>query len=69
MIEPTECESLATLDEFADAMIAIAEEAKTTPDRLHHAPLTMPVQRLDEVTAARKPDLRWNPPDEPSTQS
>lgn len=69
MIEPTECESLATLDEFADAMIAIAEEAKTTPDRLHHAPLTMPVQRLDEVTAARKPDLRWNPPDEPSAQS
>ncbi len=64
MIEPTECESLATLDAFAAAMIAIAEEARATPETLHHAPHTMPVQRLDEVTAARKPDLRWSPPGE-----
>ncbi len=59
MIEPTECESLATLDRFVDAMIHIAREAAHHPDRLHHAPHTMPVHRLDEVTAARKPDLRW----------
>jgi glycine dehydrogenase subunit 2 len=62
MIEPTECESLATLDRFADAMIEIAGEARTQPEHLHQAPHTMPVHRLDEVTAARKPDLRWRPP-------
>jgi glycine dehydrogenase subunit 2 len=61
MVEPTETESLATLDQFADAMIRIAEEAHDKPDRLHHAPHTMPVHRLDEVTAARKPDLCWRP--------
>lgn len=61
MVEPTECESLATLDAFADAMIRIADEARDTPELLHHAPHTMPVQRLDEVTAARKPDLCWRP--------
>jgi len=59
MIEPTETESLATLDAFADAMIAIAGEARQTPELLHKAPTTMPVYRLDEVAAARKPDLRW----------
>jgi glycine dehydrogenase subunit 2 len=68
MIEPTECESLATLDAFADAMISIADEAKNQPELLHHAPFTMPVHRLDEVTAARKPDLRWfDPKDEETT--
>ncbi len=61
MIEPTECESLATLDGFVDAMIRISEEARSRPEVLHHAPLTMPVHRLDEVTAARKPDLCWQP--------
>ncbi len=61
MIEPTETESLTTLDHFADSMIRIAEEARTQPDILHHAPHTMPVHRLDEVKAARQPDLRWHP--------
>lgn len=59
MIEPTECESLETLDGFADALIEIAREAKRQPELLHHAPFTMPVNRLDEVTAARRPNLRW----------
>jgi glycine dehydrogenase subunit 2 len=63
MVEPTECESLATLDGFVDAMARIAQEAHDHPEILHHAPHTMPVHRLDEVTAARKPDLRWQPPD------
>jgi glycine dehydrogenase subunit 2 len=67
MIEPTECESLATLDHFVDAMLQIADEAQTKPALLHHAPLTMPVHRLDEVTAARKPDLRWRPAGEEIT--
>jgi len=64
MIEPTECESLATLDAFAEAMLAIARDARQRPERLHHAPFTMPVNRLDEVSAARRPDLRWHPPGE-----
>ena len=59
MIEPTETESKETLDGFLDAMISILEEAKNNPDALHHAPRTTPVSRLDEVTAARKPVLRW----------
>jgi glycine dehydrogenase subunit 2 len=61
MVEPTECESLATLDHFADVLIRIAREAHEHPEVLRCAPLTTPVHRLDEVTAARKPDLRWQP--------
>jgi glycine dehydrogenase subunit 2 len=61
MIEPTETESLATLDQFVEAMLEIADEARNRPGLLHYAPLTMPVHRLDEVTAARKPDLCWRP--------
>lgn len=64
MIEPTETESLATLDAFVEAMLSIARDAKERPDLLHHAPFTMPVNRLDEVNAARRPDLRWRPPGE-----
>ena len=62
MIEPTETESLATLDAFADTMVRIAGEAATDPARLHNAPQNTPVSRLDEVAAARRPDLRWRPP-------
>jgi glycine dehydrogenase subunit 2 len=61
MVEPTECESLATLDTFVEAMVRIAHEARERPEVLHHAPLTMPVHRLDAVNAARKPDLCWQP--------
>ncbi len=57
MIEPTETESKRTLDSFADAMLAIAEEAKRDPGLLHAAPTTTPVGRLDEVAAARCPVL------------
>jgi glycine dehydrogenase subunit 2 len=59
MIEPTETESKQTLDEFCDALLAIAEEAKTDPDLLKQAPVRARVKRLDEATAARKPKLRW----------
>lgn len=59
MIEPTETESKETLDTFIEAMKAIAEEARTDPDTLHTAPHTTEVTRLDEVTAAREPNLRW----------
>jgi glycine dehydrogenase subunit 2 len=59
MIEPTETESKDTLDAFADAMLSIAEEARTNPDLLHEAPHKAPVRRLDEVRAAKELVLRW----------
>ncbi len=59
MIEPTETESLETLDEFADALLAIAQEAKTTPEVVMGAPHTTVVNRLDEVSAARNPILTY----------
>ncbi len=59
MIEPTECESKQTLDEFIAAMLEIAALAKTDPDKLRSAPVTMPVTRLDEVKAARDLNLRY----------
>lgn len=64
MIEPTETESRQTLDEFAEAMIKIAEEAKQNPDLLHQAPITTPIGRLDEGKAARAKVLVWPIPDE-----
>ena len=59
LIEPTETESVETLDAFANALIAIAREAETDPDTIHAAPHTSPVRRLDEAMAARQPNLRW----------
>jgi hypothetical protein len=59
LIEPTETESVETLDAFADALIAIAAEAETDPDTIRSAPHTSPVRRLDEALAARHPNLRW----------
>jgi glycine dehydrogenase subunit 2 len=59
MIEPTETESREMLDAFAEALLRIAEEARTTPDLLHEAPHTAPVRRLDEVRAAKDLILRW----------
>jgi glycine dehydrogenase subunit 2 len=59
LIEPTETETLETLDAFADALITIAGEAAETPDVVKAAPHTAPVRRLDEATAARHPNLRW----------
>jgi len=61
LIEPTETESVETLDAFADALIAVAAEAYEDPELLATAPHDAPVRRLDEATAARKPDLHWPP--------
>ncbi len=66
MIEPTETEPLEAMDAFADAMLAIAEEAAACPESLHEAPFTTPVRRLDEARAARTPVLRWIPAEEAS---
>jgi glycine dehydrogenase subunit 2 len=59
MIEPTETESKATLDHFVDVMRQIARECAENPDLVRSAPTQQVVGRLDEVTAARKPILRW----------
>ena len=61
LIEPTETESVETLDAFADALIEIAAEAERDPAQVTSAPHTAPVRRLDEATAARQPNLRWRP--------
>ncbi len=63
MIEPTETESKEILDEFCDAMLAIANEAVENPDLLHAAPTLTRVGRLDETGAARQPCLCWFPED------
>ena len=62
MIEPTETESVETLDAFIEVMKTIADEARDDPDLLHGAPHDTPNTRLDEARAARHPDLRWRPP-------
>jgi len=59
MIEPTETESLETLDEFSDIMLKIAAEAESTPEYVQSAPHRTIVGRMDEVTAARTPILRY----------
>jgi glycine dehydrogenase subunit 2 len=61
MIEPTETETKETLDDFIDALLAIDQETMVTPELVTGAPYTTPVSRLDEVLAARKPDLGWKP--------
>jgi glycine dehydrogenase subunit 2 len=61
LIEPTETESVETLDAFAAALVAIAAEAESNPDLVRGAPHSAPVRRLDEATAARQPNLRWRP--------
>jgi glycine dehydrogenase subunit 2 len=61
MIEPTETESKEALDEFCDAMLAIAGEAAENPQLLFDAPVRTRIRRLDETAAARNPRLRWRP--------
>ncbi len=58
MVEPTETESLETLDHFVGVMRAVADLAASDPAALKRAPTTTPVGRLDEAAAARRPDLR-----------
>jgi glycine dehydrogenase subunit 2 len=59
MIEPTETESKETLERFALALRNIAREIKENPNIVKGAPYTKSIGRLDEVAAARKPNLRW----------
>ena len=57
MIEPTETESKAELDQFIAALRAAAAEAAENPELLHNAPVRAKVRRLDETAAARRPCL------------
>ncbi|NCF09695.1 MAG: aminotransferase class V-fold PLP-dependent enzyme [Gammaproteobacteria bacterium] len=59
LIEPTESESKAVIDRFAEVMATILNEARETPDVVTGAPHTQPVRRLDEVRAARELDVAW----------
>ncbi len=59
MVEPTETESMETLDAFADAMIQIATDIEQRPETVRNTPQTTPVGRPDEVKAAREPKLKW----------
>ena len=59
MIEPTETESKATLDRFAEILEIVAREAKEDPQLLHDAPLHAPVRRLDQTHAAKNPVLTY----------
>ena len=59
MVEPTETESRETLDEAIEVFHKIYEQALADPEALHSAPHLTPIGRPDEVTAARKPVLRY----------
>jgi glycine dehydrogenase subunit 2 len=59
MVEPTETESRKTLDYFIDSMLKINKEIDENKEILHNAPSAAYVKRVDEVKAARNPDLRW----------
>ncbi len=61
MIEPTETEDKRELDALIDALRSIAEEAASNPELVRTAPHDTRVARVDEVTAARKPIVRWKP--------
>lgn len=58
LIEPTESESKATLDRFIEIIAEIVQEIRQNPELVKNAPHSLPVTRLDEVLAAKKPVLR-----------
>jgi glycine dehydrogenase subunit 2 len=63
MVEPTETETKQTLDAFSEAVADIVREARETPDLVKTAPHLTWLGRVDEARAARKPRLRWTPPE------
>lgn len=64
LMEPTETESKATLDQFIASMLHLARKAKAggAEAEFRASPQLSPRRRLDETKAARKPVLRWTPP-------
>ena len=63
LVEPTETESKATLDQFIGALRSVAERARAGDETLRTAPHFAPRSRLDETLAARKPKLVWQEPE------
>lgn len=61
LIEPTETEDKQTLDQFVKAWSEIQQEAQTNPQKLKTAPYNLPVQRLNDVKAAKELDIVWQP--------
>ena len=59
LVEPTETESKAALDQFIGALRSVAERAKAGDESLKQAPIHAPRRRLDETAAARTPVLVW----------
>jgi len=59
MIEPTESENKQRLDDFINSMVKIAQECKNNPQGVLDAPHSTPVKKIDEVLAARHPDLNY----------
>ncbi len=59
MIEPTETESIETLDEFIEVLHMVAKEARENPEAVKDAPLTTAVRHLDETGAAKNPILTY----------
>jgi len=64
MVEPTETESLESLDAYVEALAEILARAAQDPAFLSGAPYHTPVRRLDEVRAARQPVLKYGFPAE-----
>jgi len=60
MIEPTESESKAKLDEFIETMLKIAKEIEENPDEVLKSPQTTPIGKVDETLAARQPNLTFS---------
>jgi glycine dehydrogenase subunit 2 len=67
LIEPTETESKASLDQFIMAIRSIAQRARAGDQSLKAAPIYAPRRRLDETLAARKPVLTYR--DEPPAEA
>lgn len=61
MVEPTETESKETMDRFVEILAEIDKEIEQDPQKVLDAPHTTPVSRIDEVQAARQPNLRHRP--------
>ena len=60
MIEPTETESLETLDAFCDSMLGYAKAIEEDVEKFKELP-NLEIQHLDDVAAARNPNVRWTP--------
>ncbi len=64
MLEPTETESKDALDRLIEAFKSVALEARSDPELLREAPVTLPVRRLDEAQAARRPVVKQQFPED-----